>query len=474
MFHKLSDKQVFGYIWWRLPQFKHIKRVVYNGAIRTLKTDGGSRSFKEWAFEIIQGYEHNRQKGYDSFLIVGTTRENIKENSVDVIMQDMEQDGFYRCEKYSELAKGKYRFYINETIGKLYIKYGNHIIKFRYLGADNKGAIRRIQGKTIHGAFIDEAALIPLSIIQTIEQRCASFKDDYKIFMTTNPEGGDEHEFYQLYIKGAWHKRTLVISYTLLDNPQFTQEDVNYYEMIYTRDMFLRKILGKWVRAIGAIYKKFTEEEHVSKIWKKIVSVDKYERARILSQYSRLRVGVDYGETAATVYTLIGVKNQYRGISVFKEWYHKDSDRLDLDINDKVDAFMKWCKEIYDITKKIIFAEIESATHGKSFYKIVKRRIIAQQIGWLKVSSVNKRQRDTQEKTAIEERIVTLNILLGANAIDIDEGCRYLISAIKNAIRDKNGQRLDNESVNVDSLDSLEYAILPDLRNLRKRIEYMR
>jgi hypothetical protein len=271
-------------MWWRLPKYNKFKRVVYNGAVRTLKTDGGIRSFREWACDIVQG--HPKQKGYANFLIIGTTRENIKENAVDVMLNDMEQDGFYRCEKFKDVKQGQYRFYVNETVGVVFVKYEEHLLTFRYMGADNVGAIRRIQGKTVHGAFIDEGALIPITILQTVEQRMLSFKDTYKVFITTNPEGGDEHEFYQNYIKGAYHKGTLVISYTLLDNPTFTQEDIDYYEKIYTRDMFLRKILGKWVRSIGAIYQKFSDARHADvPVW----DIAPYESYN----YSKFYIGVN-------------------------------------------------------------------------------------------------------------------------------------------------------------------------------------
>jgi PBSX family phage terminase large subunit len=451
-------------MWWRLPKYNKFKRVVYNGAVRTLKTDGGIRSFREWACDIVQN--HPKQKGYANFLIIGTTRENIKENAVDVMLNDMEQDGFYRCEKFKDVKQGQYRFYVNETVGVVFVKYEEHLLTFRYMGADNVGAIRRIQGKTVHGAFIDEGALIPITILQTVEQRMLSFKDTYKVFITTNPEGGDEHEFYQNYIKGAYHKGTLVISYTLLDNPTFTQEDIDYYEKIYTRDMFLRKILGKWVRSIGAIYQKFTTDRHVIPVW----DIAPYESYK----YSKFYVGIDYGETAASVYTLIGMKKDYQGLDVLQEWYHKDSDYNQMDINDKLDAFFEWTGLIYRILKRPLIVQCESATHGKTFYKLALTRIRQKGISWLIMKTVNKTQQNPKELSAIEERISTLNIMLGANYVRIDPSCKYLISAIKNAVRDKKGQRLDTDAVNIDSLDSLEYAFIPEMRNIRRKIEYLR
>jgi hypothetical protein len=466
-FKELSPKQQFGYDWWTYPEAKRFRRVVYNGAIRTLKTDGGIRSFLMWALEktrVITG-----QKGECNFFILGTTRELIKENAVDVMLRDAEQNGYKRCNNFTELGRGKERFYVNATIGKVYFKTHNALLTFIYLGADNVGAVRRIQGRTFRGAFIDEGALIPLKIIETVEQRMISFRD-YILFMTTNPEGGEEHEFYKNYIKGAFAKGTLVISYELLDNPNYTQEDIQHYKQIYTRDMFLRKILGKWVRAIGAVYPKFDEDKHVVK---GLFDAAPYQR----NKYEYIRVGVDYGETHATVFTPLAMLRQYKGMHVFPPWYHKDSERKNLDINDKVDEFFKFVNLLYKIMRLPIFVQIENATNGKSFYKIIRTRIKQypqKYASWLVVKPVTKTQQNPSEKSAIEERISIGNMMLGSEFVKIDSEAKELIQAIKSAIRDDKGNRLDNGTTDIDSLDSWEYAFIPEMKKIRKEIEHVR
>ena len=168
------------------------------------------------------------------------------------------------------------------------------------------------------------------------------------------------------------------------------------------------------------------------------------------------------------------MKKDYQGVDVLQEWYHKDSDYSQMDINDKLDAFFTWAGLIYKILKRPLIVQCESATHGKTFYKLAITRIRQKGISWLIMKTVNKTQQNPKELSAIEERISTLNIMLGADYVRIDPSCKYLISAIKNAVRDKKGQRLDTDAVNIDSLDSLEYAFIPEMRNIRRKIEYLR
>lgn len=472
MFKKISRKQAFGFTWWKYKKYRPFKRVIYNGAIRTGKTVFGAKSFYEWLKDlIITVNETDRPQGYASVLLIGTSRDNIKENVIDILIDYLIKKGFYQCNRMYELkSKGKYRFYLNGQSGILYIRYDTHIMNFKYMGANNKRSFINIQGKTKRGIFIDEGALIELKTHETLEQRCESF-DDAKIFITTNPEGGEEHWFYQHYIKnkkyinvkGVIVPNNLVITYILTDNPQFTQFHIDKAEQTYTTSMFLRKILGKWVKSIGAIYQKFSRKRHVFKLW------DNLDH-KAIEKYERFRVGIDYGETAATCYILEGFMYNHH-MDVLQEWYHKDSEKLELDINDKVDKFFEWIRIIYLILNRHIFVECESATHGKSFYKIVKNRMRIQGIDWFSISSVNKRQRDTKEKGAIEERIATLNRMLGADFVRFDESCKNTISAVEGAVRDKNGNRLDDNSVKVDELDAMEYGYLPELKIINQKIE---
>lgn len=440
MYQSFSDKQQLAYVWWRLDEFKHFKRCVWNGAIRTGKTDIGlSRAFLEWAFETIQDSPIH-VKGWNRFFITGYTKTNVEETVVDPLIDFANKKGYY-------VRK-------NGTIGYVYIKRIKNGVSqtmiIRYFGMDNKVAFKRAQGLTYRGGCVDEGGLIDIKSIETLEGRCITFRD-YKIFMTTNPEGDDSHPFYQHYIKGGYANGTLVSTFELLDNPIFTQEDEDYYKRVFTPTMFMRKVKGRWVRAVGAIYKKFTKK-HIHDIQSTFDS----------SEYIRFNVGVDYGETDATVFTLVGVRKNLQGLDVIDTWYHKNDDFDDKAIDDYVEEFVEWINEWHGLVNRPMYVYTEI-----NFYRLFMKDFRLK--GKAIIKKAVKRP-EYEQKKAIQERINMTNLMFGANYLRIDKRCKELISALNNTPYDDKGVRLDNKTTNIDSLDSMEYGSITEYKLLRNKI----
>lgn len=460
MFKKLSPKQVFMFVWWRLPKYKDFKRVILVGAVRTLKTDGGGKSFIEWSIESTIEFKHDRPKGYSNFLLVGTTRENIKENAILPIMDYLEQEGYYRCYQMLQLTKsGKYRFYKNETMGILYVKYETHILKYRYMGANNKLAVKRIQGKTLRGYFIDEGALIDEEIHDTIDQRCLSFDGNYKGFITSNPEGGQDHWFYRKYVKGKMYvnvfgkmlKNNLVISFVLLDNPNFTAELVERLKNDYTDNMYRRKVLGEWIKGIGGIYTKLDRKKHVKPLHEILAN----------NRFGKFTIGGDIGATDATTFTFTGITTSFDFVAKLKHYYHKNSETSEKDINDYVVDFFNFANKCHDLVKRPIEVYIDSA--DKQFRQLVVRGRASRGYNWLLTgnsASVNKVKENIKSSSAIKERMDFDNVLFGTNSTAISDGedCKPLVNAYEEAMYNDKGDRLDNGTTNIDSLDSSEYS----------------
>lgn len=457
MFKKISQKQALAYTWWRLPQYKNKRILVLNGAINTGKTDFGSKGWLDWAIDTAINTEE-KNKGWNKFLIISTTKQSAFENVVDELLTYLLHCGYQEVDKKYKL-KSRYCFHHHEQFGVLTIKHDDTYIRIRYIGANNKTAVQRIQGSRLRGSFIDEAGLILINTIENVIGRSDNW-NDARIVMTTNPEGNESHQFYETYIKGAGLRNMVVLSFHYLDNPMNTIEKLEYFKLIYTPTMFMRKILGKWVRASGSIYKLFKSKRHV------------HDLSQVSwSEYSKLYIGIDYGETAATVFTLIGIRKRNQGIDVLDTYYHKNSEYDEKEINAYGKEFFNWVKGIHERFPHIIQVKVESASHGNSFYKHIRNVANKKGISYLKISLVNKYKKDPTSKTAILERIHTLNIMLGADFIRIDEGCKKLIKAIMNAVWEKDDVRLDDTTVDIDSLDSLEYAFLDEILNIKKIIE---
>ncbi len=413
---------------------------MFNGAIRTGKTDIGlSRAFLDWAFDTISN-STIKVKGWNRFFLTGYTKSNVRETVIDPLIEYAHKKGYYVRP--------------NHTGGYVYIKRikagTSQTMIIRYFGMDNKVAFKRAQGLTYRGGAVDEGGLIDIKSIETLEGRCITFKD-YKIFMTTNPEGDETHPFYEHYIKGGYDKGTLVITYELLDNPLFTQADEDYYRKVFTPTMFLRKIKGKWVRAKGAIYKKF-QKTHIKNIQAKFNPDD----------YMKFTIGVDYGETDATVYTFEGLKKNYAGLDIIDTYYHKNNDYSDKAIddyeNDFVDFAIKWYLKI----KKPIYVYTEI-----NLYRLLRKDIRLR--GKCIINKAVKKP-EYENKKAIQARIDIMNMMLGANFVRIDKSCKQLISSLNNTPYDDKGVRLDNTTTDVDSLDSMEYGYVPDMPRIRNKI----
>lgn len=466
MFLKISPKQALAYSWWRIPKYSDLKMFVGHGAIRTGKTIFTVWGFFDWAeLTVIDTPKTRYTQGWNKFNVIAATRFTAEDNVVDpMIDYAIDKKDYVKVAYRNQMPRYKRALYKDGSNGVVTFKNGKKYFSFKYVGVNNKRSMISIQGGTRRGTFIDEAALIEISLIEQAIGRNITFAD-HKIFMTCNPEGDDSHDFYQTYIKSGWDKGILVVQYELLDNPLFAQTDVDRMSRIFTPVMYERKVLGKWVRDSGAIYKKFNETAHVDAF---------YDTARP-SDYAELKVGIDYGEVDATVFTLIGIRKQFQGIDVLSAYYHKNSDTSEKDINDYADDFFIWAQQHHNKFQRRIDVYVESASNGVTFYKVLKKRAVEFGVNYLSFKLVNKSRKLHTSKSAIKERIDTLNIMLGAEFIRIERSAKELVLAIRKAVwKDKTEERLDDHSVDIDSLDSLEYAFVGMIPKIIQRIEFLR
>lgn len=464
MFKKISPKQALAYVWWRLPEYKDYHIFVAHGAIRTGKTVFATWGYFDWAEETVMSTPNEKiTQGWNKFNIIAASGFTAKDNVVEPLIDyATSKKGYIEVNRRDKLNSFPKTIYTNGSNGVVTFKNKNRYFMFKYVGFNNKRSIRSIQGSTRRGTFIDEAALIDNELIEQAIGRNITF-GDHRVFMTCNPEGDDSHSFYQQYIKGGNKKGVVVIQYELLDNPIFSQEEVDRLSRIFTPVMYERKVLGKWVRDSGAIYKKFETARHVDKFY------------ATFDEYQELRVGIDYGEKDATVFTLIGIQKRFNGLDVIDTYYHKNSDTSERDINDYTDDFFEWIERHKDKYRMRITVYVESASNGVTFYKVLKRRAGELNVQYLNFRLVDKSKRIHTSKSAIKERIDALNVMLGADFIRIEAQCNELVLAIKKAVwKDDKEERLDDHTVDIDSLDSLEYAFVGLIPKILERIEFLR
>jgi PBSX family phage terminase large subunit len=224
--------------------------------------------------------------------------------------------------------------------------------------------------------------------------------------------------------------------------------DYEQYKSIY---------LGLPANLTGSVYKKFNEQIHVDRVM------------RDPNEYIKFSVGVDYGETDATVYTLFGILKGYKGARVIDTYYHKNGvSKDDKGIQEYAEDFFDFMEDYWLEFGKPLKVYVDSA--NKTFWKYLRKEKVRRGIGRFTIQPVNKSIRHKKETDAIEERIQITNLMFGADYLLIDKDNKELIRALNEAERDKNDNRKDDSSTNVDSLDSLEYCFLDDIMAIENAI----
>ena len=190
------------------------------------------------------------------------------------------------------------------------------------VGFNDAQAQTKIQGLTLAGALLDEAATIPESAFTMLVSRLSV--PGARLFLTCNPEG-PEHWLKRKWLdrarlwidkNGVRHeqddKNTLNLyrvtfilddnTWLVNNNPQYITELKKQYTGLYYR----RMIESEWVAAEGAVYPMWDPDKHVVD-WTQLPPM-----SRILG------VGCDYGTTNASTGIMLGLhelKDQYGRIT---------------------------------------------------------------------------------------------------------------------------------------------------------------
>lgn len=207
--------------------------VIADGAVRSGKTICGILSFVLWAFS---GFSEK------SFAVCGKSVSAVRRNVVNEALPLFEDLGFT----------------VSEHISQNYIdlKTGGRKNRFYLFGGHDESSRSLIQGMTLGGAFLDEAALMPRSFVLQAAARCSL--EGAKLFYNCNPENPFSF-FNKDFIERADEKRLLYLHFTMDDNPSLSEAVKLRYKNMYSGNFYERYVLGKWVQADGLVYPDFNE-----------------------------------------------------------------------------------------------------------------------------------------------------------------------------------------------------------------------
>lgn len=231
----LSEKQRQVLTWWRPGSpFCHKEAIICDGAVRSGKTMAMGLSFFLWASICFHGKQ---------FGVCGKTIVSLRRNVLQEVLPHLEALGAVWKEKRSE--------------NLLTLGFAGHENRFYLFGGKDEGSAALIQGVTLAGILLDEAALMPRSFVEQACARCSVAGS--RLWFNCNP-AGPEHWFYKEWVLKAEDRNCLRLTFTMEDNPSLTLEIRERYRRLYTGVFYRRFILGQWVQAEGRVYDFFTPD----------------------------------------------------------------------------------------------------------------------------------------------------------------------------------------------------------------------
>ena len=227
-YRSLSDRQRLAMLWWNQPRFRNLDGIICDGSIRSGKTVSMTVGFILWAMCRFRG---------QTFGICGKTIESLRRNVI-THLRDWVPPDLWISERRAD--------------NKLLISDGcGHTNTFYLFGGRDESSYSLVQGITLAGALLDEAALMPRSFVEQVMGRCSV--QGSKLWFNCNPEG-PEHWFYQEWVKKAKEQHMLRLHFTMADNLSLSDEIRARYERMFSGVFYRRYILGEWCVANGLVY----------------------------------------------------------------------------------------------------------------------------------------------------------------------------------------------------------------------------
>ena len=232
---KFSKKQRRVLTWWRpsSPDSGY-DAILCEGAVRSGKTLCTGLSFFCWAMTCFA------QK---SFALCGKSVPAVRRNLWQELRPILREMGFQIRERLSQ--------------NRIDISLGRRRNTFYLFGGLDERSAALVQGITLAGALLDEAALMPRSFVEQVCARCSV--EGSRLWFSCNPES-PAHWFYQEWVQKAREKNVLRLSFTMEDNPGLSRETIRRYEAMFQGAFYRRFILGEWAQAEGLIYDFFGPE----------------------------------------------------------------------------------------------------------------------------------------------------------------------------------------------------------------------
>lgn len=372
--------------------------------------EGSVRSGKTWISLILWAFWIADRPTDYAYLMSAKTLQTLKRNCLMLLQELVGEDNF----KYSLSTKE----------GRLFGR------KILLEGANDAKSENKIRGMTLGGAYCDELTLFPKDFFSMLLSRLSV--KGAKLIATTNPDV-PTHWLKKEYIDNA-KVDMLVLRFLIDDNTTLPEEYVREIKKEYTGVYFERFICGNWVAAEGVIYPLFADNP------------SRYIVDTLPEDLMFVTIGGDFGGNgSAHTLNATGFTKGFQSVVTLDEYYRKETIspyELENDFCNFIEGVCRrWkCTEIYlDSAEQILIKGVRLAAQRRK----------------LRVNIHNAR------KGSINNRILFYNRLIAADRYKIMSHCKHTIEAFQTAIWKPNVTteiRLDDGSINIDSLDAQEYS----------------
>lgn len=409
----MSDKLQFT-----LKQQELMSLLKHNKLHRLNLLEGSVRSGKTWISLLLWAVWISTRPVDYAYLMCAKTLQTLKRNCLMLLQELVGEDNF--------------KFSISTKEGRLFGR------KILFEGANDAKSENKIRGMTLGGAYCDELTLFPKDFFTMLLSRLSA--TGAKLIATTNPDV-PTHWLKKDYIDNK-KVDMLVLRFLIDDNTTLPADYIRDIKKEYTGVYYERFILGNWVAAEGVIYPQFADNPA-----RYIINTPPDDLIFV-------SIGGDFGGNgSAHTLNATGFTVGFKYIVTLDEYYRKET----ISPYQLEDDF---CNFIEGVCSRYKCTEVYLDSAEQILIKGVK--LAAQRRG-LRVNIHNARKGD------INKRIIFYNRLIAAGRYKIMENCKHTIEAFQTAIWKPNTteeKRLDDGSINIDSLDAQEYSTEPYMTNI--------
>ena len=308
------------------------------------------------------------------------------------------------------------------------------------LGADNKTAVKRVQGSGWEYGYGDEMTTWNEDVFNMVKSRLD--KPNSRFDGTCNPD--NPNHFIKKFIDSD--ADVFCQAYTIDDNPFLTEYFRTELKKEYAGTVYYERfIMGKWVAAQGVIYQQFAADPHSFDV----AAVDP-------SALALVNIGLDFGGTeSGTSLVATGITHGYGQVIALKS--RRFTITLDPFHLNKV--FIEFVKEILETYRRVDTAYCDSAE--SILIKGIKGAVAKEGLPVIVRNAL---------KTSINGRIRLTSQLMSTGRLKLRaDGCETLRTAFCEALwndKKQEDERLDDGSTDIDTLDAFEYSIEKERKKL--------